>query len=1815
MMPSTVTGGQVAPRSAASTSVDVVAPVEGRRGVPEHVSNRSGPGLRLPVPQPEPVDPQAQALVERILCTGAAQAETVVAMLRRKLEGTDDPEARAAIMARFEQALVGEPGWGDVLASLTRNTLEAVLNRTAWSVLAQALPTSAAVFAGAALLQQRSWSGVAALLAALASQLPSLRSHEDFEALVQSLPVALRESLSTLHDWVEAIDAPFAPRLQLAPALAVVTAALLWQLQRTLPSERVPRAGLAAFIAALPRHWGQLAGLCRPLGALLAPRAPAVPPRLLTCLHERSGGIHPAASLALSVAAVRPARGVPGPHVDIPAADAGTGHAVSRATRTELGLAGLGAGLVMSGLTLMQQGWTWVSGNLPAAAADGSGPEADAQPRPVQELIPLLDDIVDISGNATVWEALYTRIDEAPPQPMEALVELVQQQLVANALVDEVLVPPSRVRRAVNDHSPLPAPARNGSVALSQRDGLRAASRQLVDAAQAMPSGPSQPEELVIGNENRVAMAMARMNLRRWMHHHGRTRLQQHAALDIALRALAYSDKQLERVSHGLPNLDGHIATRLVQQIQHVANLTVDPASIYLNTFSESMCWPDWEARQVPGPDPAMRGWYSTYPRDRRIRSGLISSHTLVEAAVLPAETDNARSGLYNSGVPGTHFPIEEVPLRLAQYNQAINGSDYLRSFQSTLSTFIGACENSAPHAERDAYLDAMTQRMAGTATLLNAMGHLDEAGQWLIDTLLRYPTQFGTGTGNSTLGRALALPGQDIRVHALNAQPAGGGTVPLYGLVLAESRPSAERRQGAVVLISPTRLPLVEQFTSQADALQRLSGEVPHQLHSWVPAHLHPRWSAGNGPVTLGASVDDHLMRALFLQQLKLRSERLNHTTADSAADTRKDYLALDRRLLALPPPVATPIIAAANEGAAASGLDPYEILGVHWLAQLGVPSRGVLRNAEVEDARWLNSMATTRGLLEFSYPLPVRYVANVLEAAILNQTRVAIDTTAHYLVRFSGGTANAASPSGFVHDAHQKTGACRLVECAFDKAKGYPDGEPGSSELGIYTADNSTVYDQDTEVDGLLPGQFLSVVRGLDLRTGYLDAIAEFWKTQRDEVKVCLRGVYMFSAWQQFAEGSLSAHGLQLAISATGYMLAAQAEDRSFQCHMADGAQVSWVSIYGAQSTLMRIDHPGGSQVLLYSPGDSVAFREFSDAAQLSAWLGRVVHSPQGRSWLEASFDLADLQDGWFSNGVSSTLGKAPEDLFKGNSTGPAIEGQDLFDAMATRLQQRTVNDAGTLLSSNWETWRDLLQRRLQVFDLVVGLVSIPLPALIPVVAVGAGIEMGLGIEKSIDGRTQADRQDGAVDAAWGAAGVALTAPFAVGRTAARTAALSTEEGIRLVPQVQAITDAAEVARADPLARLSARYAQPADLVVEGARPADNGIYHFAGRHYIRQAGNVYEVAFDKFNRTWRLKNPNPGLMYQDPVRLNADGLWEPHTEVGLRGGAPEVPYVSRSTSADASYVNAVQVDLQRSTQSLDSAGADFRWGRTHWERVALPQEVQQGASLARMKELFVSGRLEPAQRGAMSAIIARLERTMRIERALRVEEAVAAAVEVNEGVLIPVSQMMLETGQGTRMGWCTGMSRMFALGMAEGKMNAVIRNLRRAMRRPGEGLGAELLGAVRDAQGAALLPGTVSAHAPIEYADIGTFLNSVKGDAGFFLTGTSHHMFAGVETLPNGIKVYRVGDPNLGVIQFHDLKKFNRFMRYLFGSRYFSALSGSASGAGRETLAEMYGATRATSHSSATQFMIRQVDPEKLVRQARSRGWDRLLQDVPD
>ncbi len=1818
-------------------------------------------GNRAPVPPSvkQPCSIEEQALLDAIRSTGDPHAAAVAAMLETRWQQACNQVEREHYTAKYRAVLEQRQAARELPQALGLNALRAGLGQLGWRTLSHAAPNVAALTALAQLAGNGNWRQASVVLPALMRWLPMLRTHAQFDALVLALPAALRDSLAALQRWMEDADDRLVPPLRVDPVTAIVVTALLWQVQRALPRPQTALRGMAGFIAQLPQHWQQLSVLMRTGRVLFAPVSPSLDaPRQLTHVRAVPVGIVPAPPLPLE-AAVAPGARARGSDINTVAAPLAVPEApeapeapaarMAASCATRLGdnaLVTLGAGMAMSGLAMIRWGWALLSGQ-------GSGsdlpppvrPSGNATLPPLDDLVALLDSVVDVDGERTVWQDLRLRLQDAAPHEPADRAEQVQQRLIANDLVSQVLayVPPgsftseaapSRVRRAAAGlHGLLGLQHAGDRKDAAQHSALGAASKRLAEAVETMPTAPADPEDVMAGNEDRVSLATARMQIARWLARPGTTLAQQKVALATALRNLAFSDIRLELVGNWLPALDKHIEAELVQHIRQVTNNTVVPSAIYRNTFRTYPRWAEWEA-QFAQPDSRLFPLYRPYP-DGRVRSDMVSSHDLVSATVLKPETDMARTGLYYSGlamagqgsglpVPSTYFPDEECKLvSLTQFNDAIRGRDYMGSFGRRFEGFVASCRQNGSQPEAQAYVDAMQKRLQGAGTLLDAMGRLDEAGTWLLQTLLRYPTRFGL----EPLGRALALPGQDIRVHALQARPAGGGQVPLYGLLLVQSLPSPERATGAVLVIAPSRLPIVEQFASQDAALQQLRGEVEPQLHRWVAVGDHNRWAKGDGPVQLGAAVDAHLLLQLFRDELALRSLQLRHAakTTVPAAQARQEYLALDRQLCFLPPPVPVPALVATHERLATSAVEPYEVVGAHWLGKRGMVAQGVLRNAELEDARWLAWLGTTRGLVTGTFPLLAPYVADRLAEAILRDHGVVIDAEQWSLVQFSGGTPSRESPSGFVHSAAQKTGACNLVNCAFTKAMGYPDGKPGTSDLGLYSNVTTTTFDQDTECPDLLPGQFIETVRDLDLRDAYLEAVDTFWDHHRGSVVATLRGVYMFTAWQQFAEGSLSARGLQLALSATGYMMQHQASDPAYRCHLASGTRVSWVSLYGMRSTLLRLDNPDWTPVLLYAPGDQVAFREFTSGEQLDAWLTRVVACEQGRQWLEGAFDLADLQDGWFSNGVSTDLKSAQADLFQGNRSALAIEGSDLFEATATRMQERTVSDGKTVLAADREVLEASVMDRLQEAGFALGLGALFVPELLPF-AIGVDlIQVLMGAEEAVDGRTETERKKGAVDAGWGVFALAMDG----GSMAfARTAGLASREGGRVVPQVQAVAEAATV---DPLARLSERYAQPAGLVVEGARPADSGIYHYAGKHYIRQAGKVYEVFFDKPYGTWRLKNPSAAAIHHDPVRLNAEGLWEPHSEVGLRGGGRDSAQAMRSASVENSFRSALQREMVRSTQSLDSAlppaagsglktaaGAAFKWGWTHWERVELPIAAREAESLEKMEQLFASGRLEPVPRGALAAIIANLQRMQRQEAVLRMEAAVSESVKTNGGRFFPLSQSLLETRSGRGMGLCTGFSRVMAVAIAKGKEMALISNLRQAMLEPAEGIGAELLALVADAQGAELKAGTTSAQARIGYNQVAKFLEGLRKDALFFLSGANHNMLLAVRQIRNGQSIVKSEfmhlDPNTGLQVYPNAAKLNRGLRELFGSRYFSSLAPGAAAEGTETLAEMYGATRPDPFSSPSLFSLREIDPIKLLELASERGWNQLLEDEP-
>ncbi len=248
--------------------------------IPTHVSNATSPYPQEATALDVVLSPRERAVHDAILETEAPERAALAWTMKKYIAAATTPEEREAITQRMEQALAARGRDVAMLRHLGINTLDSALTRAAWTTLMAELPgwASSAMTAGqlARSVFTGTWGSVAAVLPSLAAALPSLRTHEQFDALVQSLPETLRASLWTLHEQIAQADAQLRPNLgggHLVSALAV--AALLWQVQRALPKPAGQLQGIGRFIAELPLHWQRIAVLNGVGGALLASGAVA----------------------------------------------------------------------------------------------------------------------------------------------------------------------------------------------------------------------------------------------------------------------------------------------------------------------------------------------------------------------------------------------------------------------------------------------------------------------------------------------------------------------------------------------------------------------------------------------------------------------------------------------------------------------------------------------------------------------------------------------------------------------------------------------------------------------------------------------------------------------------------------------------------------------------------------------------------------------------------------------------------------------------------------------------------------------------------------------------------------------------------------------------------------------------------------------------------------------------------------------------------------------------------------------------------------------------------------------------------------------------------------------------------------------------------------------------------------------------------------------------------------------------------------------------------------------------------------------------
>lgn len=242
--------------------------------------------MALPAARARPdveLTPREHAVLEQLIQSSDPRAPQLVTMLTTKILAASDAAARAAIVARFEQALADQADILTPLKDMCFNIVNDAVYRQAWRSASHALPGVTGV-AGAAqvarALYQGDWHAISTALPSLLPLLPALRSCEAVETVIRGLPPALTEALQSLHDWVRNTDDATTLDLGIEEAGGALAAAvLLWQLHNRLPKASGQLQGVADFIANLPIYWRRLASANGLGGALFAP-VPEGPGRL-----------------------------------------------------------------------------------------------------------------------------------------------------------------------------------------------------------------------------------------------------------------------------------------------------------------------------------------------------------------------------------------------------------------------------------------------------------------------------------------------------------------------------------------------------------------------------------------------------------------------------------------------------------------------------------------------------------------------------------------------------------------------------------------------------------------------------------------------------------------------------------------------------------------------------------------------------------------------------------------------------------------------------------------------------------------------------------------------------------------------------------------------------------------------------------------------------------------------------------------------------------------------------------------------------------------------------------------------------------------------------------------------------------------------------------------------------------------------------------------------------------------------------------------------------------------------------------------------
>ncbi|QXI44829.1 mannosyltransferase [Pseudomonas wayambapalatensis] len=289
-------------------------------------------------------------------------------------------------------------------------------------------------------------------------------------------------------------------------------------------------------------------------------------------------------------------------------------------------------------------------------------------------------------------------------------------------------------------------------------------------------------------------------------------------------------------------------------------------------------------------------------------------------------------------------------------------------------------------------------------------------------------------------------------------------------------------------------------------------------------------------------------------------------------------------------------------------------------------------------------------------------------------------------------------------------------------------------------------------------------SHIEALDYHTQYKALLDTYWAAHLQTYGQSCKLNFIAACNKQVSEGSLSDPARRLIWRAAKLLPRGR-------------LRLSTLSIYGYASTdLLYINDVASDLTVLYMPGNSSPLLEFASEEAMKDWIGEQCKDAGKRNALKRHFRLADGPQGIDFSGLDTALeglGAYParhnlppeHGFFNDDGTwpprtyvnyrpgkyNPKIKG-DLFQALAKRQRQRTYDDADFLITSDSEVTKKRWQGYLNTTLNLVAPLTLVVPGLAPLIAIGGLAQAGLGLDQVINGKHLQDQQAGVSNLAWG-------------------------------------------------------------------------------------------------------------------------------------------------------------------------------------------------------------------------------------------------------------------------------------------------------------------------------------------------------------------------------------------------------------------------------------------------------------------------------